>query len=118
MTSPFISVIIPTYGREEPLVRSIEDVLKQDYPHFEVIVVDQTRSHTPAVQTFLTETAAAGKIQLHTLEWASLPGARNFAVRRAKGDVTLSYPMAFWRPMRKTTIDPKSVQSRGACSIA
>jgi glycosyltransferase involved in cell wall biosynthesis len=89
MTSPFISVIIPTYGREEPLVRSIEDVLKQDYPHFEVIVVDQTRSHTPAVQTFLTETAAAGKIQLHTLEWASLPGARNFAVRRAKGDVML-----------------------------
>jgi glycosyltransferase involved in cell wall biosynthesis len=89
MASPFISVIIPTYGREEPLIRSIEDVLQQDYPYFELIVVDQTQTHKPEVQKFLDETAAAGKMQLFQLDWASLPGARNFAVRRAKGDVML-----------------------------
>jgi GT2 family glycosyltransferase len=53
MALPFISVIIPTYGREAPLVKSIEDVLKQDYPQFEVLVVDQTPTHEPAVQAFL-----------------------------------------------------------------
>ncbi|BDI20060.1 hypothetical protein ANSO36C_58620 [Nostoc cf. commune SO-36] len=41
---PLISVVIPTYGREEPLQNSIVDVLKQDYPNFEVLVVDQTQN--------------------------------------------------------------------------
>ncbi|MBD2325491.1 hormogonium polysaccharide biosynthesis glycosyltransferase HpsN [Alkalinema sp. FACHB-956] len=86
---PLISVIIPTYGREEPLVVSIRDVLKQDYPQFEVLVVDQTPTHGPEVQAFLEEMAAAGKIRWFRLNWASLPGARNYAVRQAKGDVML-----------------------------
>ncbi|MGI0494491.1 hormogonium polysaccharide biosynthesis glycosyltransferase HpsN [Alkalinema pantanalense CENA528] len=86
---PLISVIIPTYGREEPLVVSIQDVLKQDYPNFEILVVDQTPSHQPEVQAFLEEMAAAGKIRWFRLDWASLPGARNYAVRQAKGDVML-----------------------------
>jgi glycosyltransferase involved in cell wall biosynthesis len=89
MASPFISVIIPTYGREQPLVKSIEDVLKQDYPEFEVIVVDQTPTHEPEVAAFLETQSRSGKIQWIKLDWASLPGARNYAVRRAQGDVML-----------------------------
>ncbi|MBC7515692.1 MAG: glycosyltransferase family 2 protein [Alkalinema sp. FL-bin-369] len=84
-----ISVVIATYGREQALVDSINDVLKQDYPNFEVIVIDQTANHEPHTAQFLEKTSAAGKIQLHTLDWASLPGARNYGVRRAKGDVIL-----------------------------
>ena len=84
-----ISVVIATYGREQALVDSINDVLKQDYPNFEVIVIDQTANHEPDTARFLEEMSAAGKIQLHTLDWASLPGARNYGVRRAKGDVIL-----------------------------
>jgi glycosyltransferase involved in cell wall biosynthesis len=89
MASPFISVIIPTYGREQPLVKSIEDVLKQDYPQFEVLVVDQTPTHEPDVSAFLEAQSRSGKIQWIKLDWASLPGARNYAVRRAQGDVML-----------------------------
>jgi glycosyltransferase involved in cell wall biosynthesis len=89
MTPPLISVIIPTYGREEPLQDTIADVLKQDYANFEIIVVDQTPTHTPAVQTYLDEVTNAGKIQLFRVNWASLPGARNYAVKRAKGDILL-----------------------------
>ena len=84
-----ISVVIATYGREQALVDSINDVLKQDYSTFEVIVIDQTANHEPDTARFLEEMSAAGKIQLHTLDWASLPGARNYGVRRAKGDVIL-----------------------------
>jgi GT2 family glycosyltransferase len=84
-----ISVIIPTYGREQALVDSIRDVLKQDYPRFELIVADQTPTHEPEVQAYLDEQIAAGTIQFYKLDWASLPGARNYAVRRAKGDVML-----------------------------
>jgi GT2 family glycosyltransferase len=89
MDWPFISVIIPTYGREEALRDSIRDAIAQDYPHFEILVVDQKPNHQPEIQLFLEQTAEAGEIKLFTLDWASLPGARNYAVRRAKGDILL-----------------------------
>ena len=89
MDWPFISVIIPTYGREEALRDSIRDAIAQDYPNFEILVVDQKPSHNEDVQLYLDQVAEAGEIKLFTLDWASLPGARNYAVRRAKGDIML-----------------------------
>ncbi|NJK36724.1 MAG: glycosyltransferase family 2 protein [Oscillatoriales cyanobacterium SM2_3_0] len=89
MNSLSISVVIPTYNREEALRDSIADVLKQDYPGFEVIVVDQTQNHQPETQAYLEELAKAKKIHWYRVDWASLPGARNYAVRRAKGEVIL-----------------------------
>ncbi|AFZ59226.1 glycosyltransferase [Anabaena cylindrica FACHB-243] len=86
---PLISVVIPTYRREKLLQDSIVDVLRQDYPHFEVLVVDQTQTHEPETQAFLEEMSAAGKIKLLRLNWASLPGARNYAVRRSQGEIVL-----------------------------
>ncbi|SRR5579883_397387 len=86
---PFISVIIPTYGREEPLRNSLIDVLKQDYPNFEVLLIDQTPQHQPEIEAFLEELAAEKKIKWFRLQWASLPGARNYAVRRASGEIIL-----------------------------
>lgn len=84
-----ISVIIPTYNREEALRDTLVDVLKQDYPEYEIIVVDQTANHEPQTQAYLEELATEGKIQWYQINWASLPGARNYAVRRAKGDILL-----------------------------
>ncbi|MCC5609931.1 hormogonium polysaccharide biosynthesis glycosyltransferase HpsN [Nostoc sp. CHAB 5834] len=86
---PLITVVIPTYGREEALRDSIVDVLKQDYPNFEVLVVDQTLKHQPEIQAYLEEMAGAGKIKWLRLDWASLPGARNYAVRRSSGEIIL-----------------------------
>ncbi|MEO1791692.1 MAG: glycosyltransferase [Cyanobacteria bacterium J06629_19] len=80
---PLISVVIPTYGREAVLCDSIKSVLAQTYPAFELIVVDQTQQHEAETQAFLDEMAAAAKIQLHRVSWASLPGARNYAIERA-----------------------------------
>ena len=88
-SSPLISVIIPTYGREDVLQNSLIDVLKQDYPNFEVLVVDQTPKHQPEIEVYLEELAAAGKIKWFRLKWASLPGARNYAVRRSAGEIIL-----------------------------
>ncbi len=86
---PLITVIIPTYGREKVLRDSLNDVLKQDYPHFEILVVDQTPKHEPETQTYLDELTATNKIKLFHLDWASLPGARNYAVRRSTGEIIL-----------------------------
>jgi len=86
---PFISVIIPTYRREQVLRDTLDNVLQQDYPHYEVVVVDQTINHEPATQAYLTQLATEQKIQLFNVTWASLPGARNYAVRRAQGEIVL-----------------------------
>lgn len=37
---PFVSVIMSTYNRDYILHHAIESVLKQDYPHFELIIID------------------------------------------------------------------------------
>ncbi|ARV59057.1 glycosyltransferase [Nostocales cyanobacterium HT-58-2] len=89
MNFPLISVIIPTYCREEPLRDSIADVLKQDYPNYEVLVVDQTPKHQPDIEDYLEQLAAANQIKWLRLQWASLPGARNYAVRCAAGKIIL-----------------------------
>jgi GT2 family glycosyltransferase len=84
---PLISVIIPTYRREEPLQDTLEDVFEQDYPAFEVLVVDQTPTHEPKIQSYLEQLADNGKIRWFRVDWASLPGARNYGVRRASGEI-------------------------------
>jgi len=84
-----ISVIIPTYGREETLCHTLKDLLEQNYPNFEVLVIDQTPTHKPATESYLKDLLEVGKIRWFRLDWASLPGARNYGVRRAKGDIIL-----------------------------
>ena len=86
---PCISIIIPTYQREDVLCSTIADVLRQDYPDFEVIVVDQTQNHQPETQSYLETTAQSGEIEYFQLPWASLPGARNYGVERSRGDIIL-----------------------------
>lgn len=89
MNFPKISIVVPTYGREEPLIKSIEDALNQDYPNYEILVVDQTQQHESATESYLGNLANLGKIQWFRLKWASLPGARNYAIRRATGEIVL-----------------------------
>ncbi len=89
MNELLISVIVPTYNREEPLRETVADVLKQEYANFEVLVVDQTAKHEPETQHFLEELAETGKIQWFRVNWANLPGARNYGVRRAAGEIIL-----------------------------
>jgi len=38
--TPYVSVIIPTYNRASTLGRAVDSVLTQDYPDFELLIVD------------------------------------------------------------------------------
>ncbi|EDZ92436.1 MAG: hormogonium polysaccharide biosynthesis glycosyltransferase HpsN [Limnospira sp. PMC 1291.21] len=89
MNLPKVSVIIPTYGREELLRNSLSDVMNNDYPDLEILVVDQTKNHEPETQEYLEKFSKSGKISWFKLDWASLPGARNYGVRRATGDIVI-----------------------------
>ncbi len=89
MAYPSISLVIPTYRREQILKDTLEDVLKQDYPNLEILVVDQTETHDPTIQTYLETLAKTNKIKWFQVNWASLPAARNYGVRRSQGDIII-----------------------------
>ncbi len=89
MNYPLISVIVPTYEREQALRDTLSDLVQQDYPNFEVLVVDQTKTHQLETQAYLEELEKAAQIRWFRVDWASLPGARNYGVRRSKGEIIL-----------------------------
>jgi GT2 family glycosyltransferase len=82
-----VSVIIPTYRREAPLRRCLADVLAQDHPAFEVLVVDQSPEHEPATW------AALGALPPHArhvrLAEPSVTAAANAGARLAAGALLL-----------------------------
>jgi len=82
------SVIIATYGRDACLVNTIGSVLLQDYPDFELLVVDQSAEHTPEVGIFLRN-AGDPRYSYHLIAPPSLPAARNFGLARSRGEIVI-----------------------------
>jgi len=82
---PHLSVVIPTFGREELLCRCIEDVLRQEHPSFETIVVDQTPRHLPETEAFLL--TVKDRVRHVRLERPSLMGALNKGLSLARGEI-------------------------------
>ena len=91
MSRPFVSVILPTYQREAELCDTLRGLLAQDYPSYEVVVVDQTPVHTPATAAFLDEAKREHGLKYVFVETPSLPGARNVGMRAARGDVAIYF---------------------------
>ncbi|MGG6297670.1 hormogonium polysaccharide biosynthesis glycosyltransferase HpsN [Leptolyngbya sp. AN02str] len=87
MLTPLISVIVPTYHREEPLRHTLDSLLAQTYPDVEILVVDQTIAHDPDTTELLQTLSDKGLIEWHRVEWANLPAARNYGVRRSMGSI-------------------------------
>ncbi len=84
---PQVSVIVPTYNREEVLCRTLSYLFEQDYPNYEILVVDQTVEHTSETRQFL---AINGERLRHIkLERPSLTRARNAGVLHARGAIVL-----------------------------
>jgi len=84
---PAVSVIIPTYNRDEPLRKTLKSLLAQDYPNFEIIVVDQSDKKFPEKEKFLKKYKE--KITYFKIAPPNLPAARNFGVKKAKGEIVI-----------------------------
>jgi GT2 family glycosyltransferase len=86
--TPRLSVIIPTYRREEVLIETIHSLLACEYPRemWELVVVDQTAEHTATVQKELERLAAKKEIRwFHPPEinFAATTKARNWGITHA-----------------------------------
>jgi GT2 family glycosyltransferase len=87
--APTISVVIPTFNREEPLLQTIDDVLRLRGPRHELIIVDQTERHGESTAQRLQYLADQGRIRWVRLSPPSITRAMNSGALAATGDVIL-----------------------------
>ncbi len=86
MSNPlFFTVVIPTYNREKYIANTLESVLAQVYPHFEVIVVDNcSTDNTLEVLRPYVESERIKFIRNERNEERAF--SRNVGMENAKGD--------------------------------
>ncbi|GEM_PF-783796 len=85
--TPFVSIIIPAHNEERSIKGSIKSALSQDYPNFEVIVVDDGSKD----KTF--ETASSIKDERLKVFKKSHEGkakALNFGLTKAQGEIIVT----------------------------
>ncbi len=84
-----ISVVIPSYQREEVLVGTLHSVLSQCRPGDEVIVVDQTPRHEPVTEAALSELDRRGAIRWVRKSKPSICEAMNLGAALAGGELVV-----------------------------
>jgi GT2 family glycosyltransferase len=83
--SPLVSVVIPAYNASVFLPETLRSVLAQDYPNFEVWVVDDgSTDNTGAIVTAFA--LKDDRVQLLQQANGGVAAARNFGIRRARGE--------------------------------
>ncbi len=92
-TYPFVSVCVPARDEERDIEACLTSLLKQDYPNFEVIVVDDNSTDkTPAIIESLRERYPnLVAIQGEELppDWYGKPFALHQAAQKARGELLL-----------------------------
>jgi glycosyltransferase involved in cell wall biosynthesis len=87
MANKRISLVIPTYKREELLVQTLKCALQQSHQDYEIILVDQTPDHKNETLNFLDENK--GRINIIHSKIPSVTIARNIGTRAASGDIVV-----------------------------
>src|SRR5690606_38944730 len=76
-----ISVVIPLYNKEVYIKQTIENVLKQSYQEFEILVVDDgSKDNGPAIVKSFTDS----RIKLIQKINGGVSSARNVGIQNAK----------------------------------
>jgi glycosyltransferase involved in cell wall biosynthesis len=84
MSTPFFSIIIPTYNRSHTLSRSIDSVLGQTYKNFELIIIDN--GSTDGTQQWLLDNYNDDRINYHYKKGSGSPARpRNRGIALSKG---------------------------------
>lgn len=84
-----ITVVVPTYGREQVLCDTLAALFTLTPPADEILVVDQTPRHEPDTDDFLRRAAVEGRIRWLRLSPPHVVAAMNRGLREARGDMVL-----------------------------
>jgi cellulose synthase/poly-beta-1,6-N-acetylglucosamine synthase-like glycosyltransferase/peptidoglycan/xylan/chitin deacetylase (PgdA/CDA1 family)/spore germination protein YaaH len=86
---PFVSVLVPAYNEERVIVRTIQNLLSSDYPHFEIIVVDDGSSDRTS-DVVSKQFQAEPRIRLFTKETGGKSAALNYGLHIAQGAIIVA----------------------------
>lgn len=84
-----LTVVIPTYRREEVLLDTLADLIALPTPPSEILVIDQTEQHVPETEHRLGFLAAGGQIRWLRLPTPSITAAMNRGLLEANGELVL-----------------------------
>lgn len=84
-----LTIAIPTFGREEVLINTVQQLLNLTKDQDEILVIDQTKSHKLKTDEELRKMSADGRIIHIRLEFPSITRAMNVALRKAKSERVL-----------------------------
>jgi glycosyltransferase involved in cell wall biosynthesis len=87
--APRITVVIPTYRREQVLVDTVSALLALERPADEVLVIDETEHHDPETLRYLKQAEANGRIRWRRHRQPGQVSKLNRGLREARGDVIL-----------------------------
>lgn len=78
-----VSVIVPVYGVEKYIASTVQSVLDQTYPHFELLLVDDG---SPDRSVEICQQFSDPRLRILRQQNRGLAGARNTGIRQAQGD--------------------------------
>lgn len=88
-TSPLVSVIVPSFNRQPHLLQTARDLLAQDYPRLEIVVVDQNRGGWSEWRDAYDEVRRDPRVDWIESEPVGVVPIRNMAVERSRGELLL-----------------------------
>ncbi len=86
MSTPYISVVIPTFNRAGVLERAIDSVLAQDFRDFELIVVDDGSTDSSRELLEKVVNREKGRVRCFFQENRGVSSARNLGIRNSFGE--------------------------------
>lgn len=84
-----VCVAVPTYNREEVLVKTLQCALEMDPFPDEILVIDQTAGHEKKTDDFLKSMDEKGRLRLIRQQPPGLTASRNRAVSETKSEVII-----------------------------
>ena len=86
MDNILVSIVIPTYNREDFILKTIKNVLNQTYPHIEVIVIDDgsTDNTKILIEEFIKQNNI-DNVRYYWKENGGVSSARNMGIDECKG---------------------------------
>ena len=88
---PFVSVIVPHRNRGHLLAHAVASLFSQDYPNFEIIIVDDESDDPTSIRILadIQEAFEVPKLTVLRQPHGYLGAARNLGVRHSQGDYVI-----------------------------
>ncbi|MEZ6131837.1 MAG: glycosyltransferase [Planctomycetaceae bacterium] len=84
-----VSIVIPTFGRDEVLLSTIQELMNREFPAAEILIMDQTPAHAVAAEQKLASWHESGQIRWLRLPEPSITQAMNRGLQIARCPLVL-----------------------------